>query len=119
MWLNNCCSDSVVYTLKDLVPHCVIVGKTKADKYGGYPKGNPVIPQEHDVYICDLAGLQFQQVYNSGRLVLIRRDTPDTPKPQGMLDDFIFKNTVGEEKKTLKQMFWLQNLIPSWLTFRY
>lgn len=48
------------------------------------------------VYVVDLAGLQFQQAYNTGRLVLINSDNSATRT----LDDLIFENVVGEKKST-------------------
>lgn len=89
----------IILTIKDLVRHCVIVGKDKAHSYGGF--GGAVkesLPLSQDVYICDLAGLQFQCEYNSGRLVLIGKDLP-----KGKLDDFIYLNTVGEVKKSWEE----------------
>lgn len=86
-----------IYALKDLVRHCVIVGKDKAKCWGGYPVGTEVHKHEPpiDVYLCDLSGLQFQQPHNTGRLVLI---SPDT-LPAGSLDDMIYRNTVGKDEK--------------------
>lgn len=89
---------SVIYALKDLVRQCVIVAKDKTIHYGGYPRGNPV-KQSEDVYITDLIGLQFQQKYNTGRLVLIAESLP-----KGLLDDFIFENVVGDVKKSYKEV---------------
>lgn len=51
------------------------------------------------VYVVDLAGLQFQQAYNSGRLVLITSDQSG----RRALDDFIFENVVGEKKMTYEE----------------
>lgn len=51
------------------------------------------------VYVVDLAGLQFQQAYNTGRLVLITSDNSG----RRALDDFIFENVVGEKKMTYEE----------------
>lgn len=50
------------------------------------------------VYVVDLAGLQFQQAYNSGKLVLVISDSGSK-----LLDDFIFENVVGEKKTTYEE----------------
>lgn len=51
------------------------------------------------VYVVDLAGLQFQQAYNSGRLVLITADSSGTR----VLDNLIFEKVVGEKKETYEE----------------
>lgn len=61
----------VVYSLKDLVRQTVIVGSDYTTNYGGYPHHIQRVRQEAMVYVCDLIGLQFQQPYNSGRLVTV------------------------------------------------
>jgi hypothetical protein len=88
---------SVIHALKDLVRQCVIVARDETTHYGGYPRGVP-IEQRGKVYIADLIGLQFQNRHNSGRLVLIGNDLP-----KGLLDDFIFRKVVGEDKKSYKE----------------
>ena len=88
-------SPEIVYALKDLVRQCVIIGRDWTTHYGGYPKGNQRIRQKERVYICDLIGLQFQNDYNSGRLVLISDSLP-----KGLLDQFIYEQVVGEKKPT-------------------
>ncbi|MBV9576789.1 MAG: hypothetical protein JO149_09220, partial [Gammaproteobacteria bacterium] len=92
-------NEDVIYAIKDLVKHCVIAGKTEAFQYGGYPKSSPLTPyteaDNKNVIICDLSGLQFQQNYNTGRLVLINSDSSE----RGFLDKDIYRETVGEEKK--------------------
>ena len=93
----NIVDKSVIYALKDLVRQCVIVGKDKTTHYGGYPRGSP-IPQKDKVYIADLAGLQFQRSYNSGRLVLIDKNTPS-----GLLDELIYRSVVGENKRSFDE----------------
>lgn len=93
-----------IYAIKDLIRHCVVVGTDKATKYGGYPIGSQSVsinPPQPTI-ICDLAALQFQQAYNSGRLVLIPVDDPELPK--GELDDQIYQATVGESKKTAAEI---------------
>lgn len=83
-------SNEVIYSLKDLTRQTVIVGrncriflcvcliatyfqigKDRTTHYGGYPHANRRVLQWDLVYVCDLIGLQFQQPYNSGRLVLV------------------------------------------------
>lgn len=89
----------LVYAIKDLVRHCVIVGRDQGTHVGGYPRSFKRKPKSQPVYICDLSGLQFQQEINSGRLVLIGGDLP-----QGKYDNEIFKATVGEKKKSLAEV---------------
>jgi hypothetical protein len=83
--------------LKDLVRQCVIIGKDKTEFYGGYSCQK--VSQKETVYICDLAGLQFQTPYNSGRLVLIEKNPI-----KGFLDDYIFESVVKEKKATFEEM---------------
>ncbi|MBS0290323.1 MAG: hypothetical protein JSS07_09875 [Proteobacteria bacterium] len=92
-------SNETIIALRDLAKHCVMVGKDIATHFGGFPGGEP---QElnQEVYICDLPGLQFQQLDNTGRHVLISQEG-DFPK--GALDDEIYENTVGEKKFTLEK----------------
>ncbi len=92
-------SEEAIIALRDIVKHCVIIGKDRATHYGGYPSGSPII-LDRDVYICDLAALQFQQLNNTGRHVLISQDDS---LPKGLLDQEIFKNTVGQNKLSFKQ----------------
>lgn len=90
---------NVIYSIKDLARQCVIVARDKTTNYGGYPKGqNPITKQNEQVYIVDLIGLQFQNKFNSGRLVLIGNNLPE-----GLLDDLIFEKVVGEKKKSFKE----------------
>ena len=86
-------SPDMVYALKYLVRQCVIVGRDWTTHYGGYPDGNHRVRQKERVYICDLIGLQFQNNYNSGRLVFI-----DNRLPKWFLDEFIYEQVVGEKK---------------------
>jgi len=65
--------------------------------YGGLR--NDRIKQEAKVYICDLAGLQFQQPYNSGRLVLIEEEPIE-----GLVDDLIYQNVVNEKKAKFEEV---------------
>jgi hypothetical protein len=97
----------VIYSLKDLVRQCVIIGSDRTTHFGGYPNAT-LVQQNELVYICDLAALQFQKSYNSGRLVLIHR------KPiklysllnptEGLIDDLIFENIVKEKKLTFGEV---------------
>ncbi|HRE31525.1 MAG TPA: hypothetical protein PLD88_06060, partial [Candidatus Berkiella sp.] len=64
---------------------------------GGYPSGQPKTKLNKEVYICDLPGLQFQQLDNTGRHVLI---SANNDFPQGDLDQEIYHNTVGANKPT-------------------
>lgn len=88
-----------VLTLKDLIRQCIIIGNTSAIKYGGYPNqsANPVTESQHNIILIDQAGLQFQQAYNSGRLVLVGIDEP---LQHGELDDDIYQAVVGYPKPT-------------------
>lgn len=89
-----------IIALRDLVKHCVIVGKDIATHHGGYPQGSKIHKLNQEVYICDLPGLQFQQLDNTGRHVLILQQD-DLPK--GILDKEIFEQTVGEKKFTFSE----------------
>lgn len=89
-----------IIALRDLVKHCVIVGKDIATHYGGYPLNAPIYELNKEVYICDLPGLQFQQLDNTGRHVLIL-EKGDFPK--GALDKEIFEQTVGKVKSTFAE----------------
>lgn len=91
---------ATVIALRDLVKHCVIIGTDTATHFGGYPKGKPVSKLNQEVYICDLPGLQFQELNNTGRHVLLS-EKDDLPK--GVLDNDIYINTVGAPKKTYKE----------------
>jgi len=64
----------------------------------GYPSGSRV-SQVEPVYIVDLAGLQFQQAYNSGRLVLSKDKLP-----HGLLDNFIYEKVVGEKRRSFQEI---------------
>lgn len=83
---------SVVLSLKDLVRQTVIVGTDQTTHYGGL-RNSQRIDQNTEVYICDLIALQFQQNYNTGRLVVIGENLP-----KGKLDDFIYESITGESK---------------------
>jgi hypothetical protein len=96
----NGINKETIIALRDLVKHCVIVGKDIATHHGGYPFGSQIHKLNKEVYICDLPGLQFQQLDNTGRHVLILQQD-DIPK--GTLDKEIFKQTVGEEKSTFTE----------------
>lgn len=93
----------IIYALKDLVRHCVVVGHEKAIGYGGYkadkvPFGDK--PEDaKDVLICDLSGLQFQNKVNTGRLVLIGQE----PLQQGFLDQQIYRNIVQQPRATFDE----------------
>ncbi len=89
-----------ILALRDLVKHCVIVGKDIATGFGGYPQASPISQQNNVVYICDLPGMQFQEIYNSGRHVLL---SEQNDLPVGPFDKEIFKNTVGVDKSTFAQ----------------
>ena len=61
-----------VLSLKDLVRQCIIIGEDQTTHYGGYESTNRE-KQKQTVIVVDLIGLQFQQSYNTGRLVLVQR----------------------------------------------
>ena len=86
-------NENIVLSIKDLVRQCVVVGSDRTTHYGGYPTDTPRVPQNDRAFVCDLIALQFQNEYNSGRLVLIGDQLP-----KGLLDDFIYENVVGEKK---------------------
>ncbi len=85
-----------IIALRDLVKHCVIVGKDIATNYGGFCSRSHVLNKE--VMICDLPGLQFQRPECTGRHVVV---SPED-LPQGSIDQEIFENTVGEKKLSFK-----------------
>ncbi|TNJ26850.1 hypothetical protein GMRT_10571 [Giardia muris] len=85
-----------LYSLKDLVKLIVIVGLTHGRAYGGFGGASPLTTCAQRLYLVDLIGLQFQQPYNTGRLVL---HGPGVPR--GELDDEIFSRVVGEPRPTL------------------
>ncbi|KAG4076096.1 hypothetical protein HA402_011442 [Bradysia odoriphaga] len=92
----NGISRELIYSIKDLNRQTVIVGKDRTNGYGGYPSSNKRTPQREPVYVCDLSGLQFQQLYNTGRLVLVGEHLP-----KGLLDDFIYEHVVNERKPSM------------------
>ena len=51
------------------------------------------------IVLIDLIGLQFQQEYNTGRLVLVAQDLPE-----GAFDEYIFESIVGEPRKKFGQV---------------
>jgi len=90
--------DDVIYAIRDLVRQCIVVGLDETTHYGGYPSGSRN-KQEEPVYVVDLSGLQFQQAYNTGRLVLVKDKLPF-----GLLDDLIFRKVVGEPRKSFQEI---------------
>ncbi len=91
---------TTVLALRDLVKHCVIVGKDIATSYGGYPEMSSIHPLNKEVYVCDLPALQFQKMYNSGRHVLISEKNEWI---EGPLDKDIYQHTVGGTKPLYAQ----------------
>ena len=87
---------ATVLSFKDLVKHSIIIGLDWTTHYGTYRNR---VQQDEPVLLIDQIGLQFQRDVNSGRLVLIGDNLP-----KGLVDDNIFKNVVGEDKKTLDQV---------------
>lgn len=85
----------VLYSIRDIVRQCIIVGVDECSHHGGYGCPRLTKPKQR-VYLCDLAALQFQQPYNSGRLVLIQ----ERDAFQGVLDDLIFEKVVGEKRRS-------------------
>ncbi len=89
----------ILYSIRDLVRQCIIVGVDTCSKCGGY-KCAMERQNRSRVYVCDLAALQFQQPYNTGRLILVQKNE----RHQGILDDFIYENVVGEQKQTFEKV---------------
>lgn len=89
----------ILYSIRDLVRQCVVAGVDSCSRCGGYGCSKETQTMSR-CYICDLAALQFQQPYNSGRLVLIQEDEPY----EGILDDLIFERVVGERKLTFQEV---------------
>ncbi|ODN02207.1 hypothetical protein Ocin01_04457 [Orchesella cincta] len=89
----------VLYSIRDLVRQCIIVGTDEITKCGGYHCAVERQTKQR-VYVCDLAALQFQQAYNTGRLVLIQKEEPY----KGILDDLIYEQVVGERKKQFDEI---------------
>lgn len=96
--------DRLLFSLRDLARQCTIVGVDQCSQFGGYgcQKGQQ---RQQRVYICDIAALQFQQNYNTGRLVLLQK----SEEQKGILDDFIFENVVGEKKMSYEDVIILCN----------
>ncbi|ODN02206.1 hypothetical protein Ocin01_04456 [Orchesella cincta] len=90
---------SLIYFMKDLARQSIVVGKDTTTFLGGYK--SPKVKQAGEpVYLCDLAALQFQKPYNSGRLVLLQQNDPY----KGPFDDVIFEHVVGEKKKSFAEV---------------
>lgn len=89
----------ILYSIRDLVRQCVIVGIDQCSYYGGYGCKRSSQPKQR-VYVCDLAALQFQQAYNSGRLVLIQ----ECEQYPGVLDNLVYENVVGEKKRSFSEI---------------
>lgn len=89
----------ILYSIRDIVRQCIIVGVDKCSHRGGYGCPRQSQPKQR-VYVCDLAALQFQQPYNTGRLILIQ----ENEKFKGVLDNVIYENVVGEEKRTFSDI---------------
>ncbi|XP_054152769.1 uncharacterized protein LOC128951548 [Oppia nitens] len=85
----------VILSIKDLARQCIIVGRNRTSHYGGYPRGTPRVLQSVKVYLVDLIGLQFQQSYNSGRLVT------HGYRERGVLDDFIYEKIMGQPRPSI------------------
>lgn len=94
----------VLYSIRDLVRQCIIVGVDECSHYGGYGCNRQTQPKKK-VYICDLAALQFQQPYNTGRLVLIQ----ETDEFHGILDNLIYEHVVGEQKRSFSDIVTILN----------
>lgn len=90
---------SLLYSIRDLVRQCVIVGVDECSQFGGYYDMRLPQPNQR-VYLCDLAALQFQQPYNTGRLVLIQ----ESEKFPAILDNFIYENVVREKKRSFSDI---------------
>lgn len=89
----------ILYSIRDLVRQCVIIGVDQCSHYGGYGCSRSSQPKQR-VYVCDLAALQFQQPYNTGRLVLIQENEPYS----GVLDSYLYENVVGEKKRSFSEI---------------
>ncbi|XP_037044739.1 uncharacterized protein LOC119080465 [Bradysia coprophila] len=89
----------ILYSIRDIVRQCVIVGVDQCSFYGGYRCNRNSQPKQR-VYVCDLAALQFQQAYNSGRLVLIQ----EGEQHSGVLDDLVYEKVVGEKKRSFSEV---------------
>lgn len=90
----------VLCSLRDLVRQCVIVGIDESSECGGYRCPHEKQDKER-VYTCDLAALQFQKPFNSGRLVLVQENEEEF---KGILDDFIYENVVGEKRRPFPEI---------------
>jgi len=96
----------VILSLKDLARQCVTIGLEETTYYGGYPRLATRTKQESKVIICDLAALQFQKHYNTGRHVIIQQqsESDKNNNNKGLLDEELFREIVGEEKKEFKDI---------------
>lgn len=89
----------LLYSIRDLVRQCIIVGVDTCSSCGGY-KCAMESQNRSRVYLCDLAALQFQQPYNTGRLILVQKNEHH----KGILDDFIYANVVGEQRQSFEKV---------------
>ena len=92
--------ENVIRSIKDLVRQTIIVGPDWATHKGGYPNKSATLERLQPpvpVVLIDLIALQFQNTFNTGRLVCIAQN-----QFKGKLDDFIFEHVVGEPKASWK-----------------
>jgi len=94
----------VILSLKDLARQCVTIGLDETTHYGGYPRLAARTKQDSKVIICDLAALQFQKEYNTGRHVIIQQSESDKNNTKGLLDEELFQEVVGEKKQYFKDI---------------
>ena len=67
-----------ILTLKDLVKHTILIGKTQFVAEGGYGGKNSrrEFKSPREAFVVDLAGAQFEQKYNYGRNLVISSQPP-------------------------------------------
>lgn len=104
--------ENFIISLRDLVIFTVMVGLTRAKKYGGFPRGgaNPVRQHQSplDVLLVDLIGLQFQNPWNCGRLAIFSNNA-NWNFGLPLVNERIHKNVVGEDRKGFAEVERLYN----------
>jgi hypothetical protein len=90
-----------ILALKNLVTQTVVVCRDEIVKQGGFPRGQAQqVSPARPVIICDLSGLQFQQLNNTGWAVLIPdpKSTSATKAPLSDVDRLMHHYIVGGEQ---------------------
>lgn len=89
---------ALVHQIKRLAKQCVVAGVSDAIAWGGF-HCKRILTEKRPFILLDLAGLQFQQPYNTGSLVVISKN-PDSRTAGG---EKIFQTIMGEHKTQFKE----------------